>query len=213
MTTATKTGILTDAATLLAALDTCMATVARDDMRPVLQAVKVIANSEKTTYVAADGYALTVVDVTGVSGTFDGLIPADTVQSIIALLKRIPKRERELINVELREDQFTVVGTPAGNGGGAVIPITMVAGTFPDYEKLIPKRNGDHASYYAVNAKFLKLALTVADRYADSGIFRIFPAATPSSPTTITWQITEHVNVRYVLMPMFVTWTENGKTN
>lgn len=201
--TRTKTTLTIDAGTLLAAFDTCLATMAKaSDSRPVLQAVKVIATGGSAKIVSADGWALTIVDIEHERiGTLDVLIHGDSVKAIVGMLKRVDKCERETTQVELSDAEFSIPGV-------GMVPVVQVMGTFPDFEKLIPDTPETTTDKVAINANLILKMAQVASRYAGSGIVRMFPGESDKSPITMHWNIAEGVNVRYVCMPMYVQWDD-----
>lgn len=209
MTTATKTGIRTDASTLLSALDTALAFVNKDDTRPVLQAVKIESTPTGTKFASADGWHLGIVDLEDSIGDLDTLIYADSIKAIVKMLKSVGKNQRERVEVTLNAERFDIpnVGT---------IPVRVVGGTFPDFEKLVPEveTQVSRTDRFALNASLLLKVATVASRYntAAQPVIRFNTPASRKTPIMATWDISKGVSVRYVLMPMFVKWIDEPNT-
>ena len=200
-----RTAIQTDADTLLAALDTALAFVNKNDTRPVLQAVKIESTASGTKFASADGWHLGIVDVAESLGELDTLIHSDSIKAIVKMLKSVSKHQRASVQVTLDNERCDIpnVGT---------IPVQVVAGTFPDFEKLVPEveTQVSRTDRFALNANLLVKVATVAGRYNSSAqpVIRFDTPASRKTPITATWDITKHVSVRYVLMPMFVKWID-----
>ena len=206
MTIETRTGIKIDAATLLAALDTCLAFTAKDDNRPVLRAVRIESTATGTKFVSADGYHLGIVDLAAsIFGEIDTLIHSDSVKTIVKMLKTVGKNQRERVMVTLDDRQFEIpnVGT---------IPVTVVPGTFPDYEKLVPEveTQVSRTDRFALNPGMLLKAATVANRYSSGTVMRFNTPASRGKPISASWNINDNMSVRYVLMPMNIQWADGS---
>jgi hypothetical protein len=120
---------------LAEALNRVLPFTATDDARPVLNCVNLVAKEGKLTLVSADGFRLAVVTLDYDDGEGQALIHRDDLKGIANALR---KAKRARLGFE-----------PSGESldGMSLILDTEVIrykwqtvnGTFPDYEKLIPK--------------------------------------------------------------------------
>ena len=110
----------------------CMAV---DDCRPVLHGVHLCQVSRRRTeVVAADGFRLAIHAVKAREKLASCMLPSEAVLITCKL-----KSEVSSIAVEVREDG---AGTAMLDMGAVTLVTQLISGTYPDYSKLVPKREG-----------------------------------------------------------------------
>jgi len=153
--------------TFRGALERVVFAAATDDSRPVLTGVKVELSEDSFTLAAADGFRLAVE--TGKLGA-----SVETEVGVIVPAKTLAEVERLL-----SDGSSTVELSVDGNGRSAKfrldtseIVTSLVQGTFPDYEKLIPTSYGTKAT---VDLASMIQATRAASIFArdGSGIIRV----------------------------------------
>ncbi|MCL0092222.1 DNA polymerase III subunit beta [Dehalococcoidia bacterium] len=100
---------------------------AKDDTRPVLQCVKLIAENGKLTLVSTDGFRLAIVSLDCHDAQGQALISADDLKGIAGALKRAKRARIELTDEGLTIDTELIRYKWANSDG-----------VYPDFEKLIP---------------------------------------------------------------------------
>jgi DNA polymerase-3 subunit beta len=105
----------------------------RDDMRPVLTGVLVVAAGEEMTMVATDSYRLAVKRTElegGIGGELEANIPARALRE----LGRIVSSEAvEEVAVSLLRNQAVF------SAGGILLSTTLIDGQFPNFRQLLPE--------------------------------------------------------------------------
>ncbi|HTU16186.1 MAG TPA: DNA polymerase III subunit beta [Solirubrobacterales bacterium] len=118
---------------LLSTIDLVARAASRDDMRPVLTSVQVLASGNEMTMVATDSYRLAVKQTTlrePVSVELDKNIPAQALKELSRLLS---SSEDESIKLTVTDRVVIFVVD------GAVLSTTTVDGQFPKYQQLFPE--------------------------------------------------------------------------
>jgi DNA polymerase-3 subunit beta len=118
---------------LIETIDLVARAASRDDMRPVLTSVQVLASGNQLTMVATDSYRLAVKETDlreAVATDIDRNIPA---QALKELSKLLASSDSEAVSLTItdREVIFVVDGT--------VLSTTTVDGQFPNYQQLFPE--------------------------------------------------------------------------
>jgi DNA polymerase-3 subunit beta len=118
---------------LIETIDLVARAASREDMRPVLTSVQVLASGNKLTMVATDSYRLAVKETElkePVTTDIDRNIPA---QALKELSKLLAASDSETVSLTItdREVIFVVDGT--------VLSTTTVDGQFPNYQQLFPE--------------------------------------------------------------------------
>jgi DNA polymerase-3 subunit beta len=156
---------------LLNTIDLVARAASKDDMRPVLTSVQVLAEGDRLTMVATDSYRLAVKQTAlrePVPAEIDRNIPAQALKELSRLLSG-SESETVKLTITDREVVFVV--------DGAVLTTTTVDGQFPKYQQLFPE-NYNHdirlprtellesvrrVSQMAQKNRPLKIALTPAE--------------------------------------------------
>ena len=118
---------------LLSTIDLVARAASRDDMRPVLTSVQVLASGNEMTMVATDSYRLAVKQTRlkePVSVELDKNIPAQALKELSRLLS---SSEAESIKLTVTDRVVIFVVD------GAVLSTTTVDGQFPKYQQLFPE--------------------------------------------------------------------------
>ncbi|MBI2864868.1 MAG: DNA polymerase III subunit beta [Chloroflexi bacterium] len=153
-------------ATLHEAISQVAFAAATDDTRPVLAGVYVKLSGSEGVFAAADGFRLSVRNVSLVSPLEEEvelIIPAKT----LAELNRILGEEEETVEIVVTPNRNQVVFHLANVN----MVSQLIQGTFPNYPQLIPPSFGGKA---IVNtADFLKAAKTASIFARENGIVRI----------------------------------------
>lgn len=122
-----------DRDSLLATIDLVARAASRDDMRPVLTSVQVLASGDEMTMVATDSYRLAVKQTKlkePVAVDLDKNIPAQGLKELSRLLSS-SETESVKLTVTDRVVIFVV--------DGSVLSTTTVDGQFPNYQQLFPE--------------------------------------------------------------------------
>ena len=104
-----------------------------DESRPVLQGVKlsVMSDQEEMEAVATDGYRLAYLQLaTKVKGEFSFLVPARFWLEIVSIVEKMTGRARVMIG----EGQVGI------NFDGIEVWSRLLSGNFPDYKKVMPRK-------------------------------------------------------------------------
>jgi DNA polymerase-3 subunit beta len=117
---------------LIETIDLVARAASKEDMRPVLTSVQVLASGNRLTMVATDSYRLAVKETElkePVSVEIDRNIPA---QALKELSKLLAASESQTVSLTItdREVIFVIDGT--------VLSTTTVDGQFPNYQQLFP---------------------------------------------------------------------------
>jgi DNA polymerase-3 subunit beta len=118
---------------LLNTIDLVARAASKDDMRPVLTSVQVLAEGDRLTMVATDSYRLAVKQTTlrePVATDIDRNIPAQALKELSRLLAG-SEDESVKLTITDREVIFVV--------DGSVLTTTTVDGQFPKYQQLFPE--------------------------------------------------------------------------
>jgi DNA polymerase III sliding clamp (beta) subunit (PCNA family) len=136
------------ASELAEALNRVLPFTARDDSRPVLQCVNLVAKDGKLTLISADGFRLAVVALDYEDGEGQALINADDIKGIANALRRA-KRVRISFEPsgESLDGMSVIVDTELTR-----YKWTSVNGQYPDWQKLIPTEFNTYASFDTVEA-------------------------------------------------------------
>jgi DNA polymerase-3 subunit beta len=118
---------------LIETIDLVARAASKEDMRPVLTSVQVLASGNRLTMVATDSYRLAVKETElkePVASEIDRNIPA---QALKELSKLLAASDSETVSLTItdREVIFVVDGT--------VLSTTTVDGQFPSYQQLFPE--------------------------------------------------------------------------
>lgn len=118
---------------LIETIDLVARAASKEDMRPVLTSVQVLASGNKLTMVATDSYRLAVKETElkePVAIEIDRNIPA---QALKELSKLLAASDSEMVSLTItdREVIFVIDGT--------VLSTTTVDGQFPSYQQLFPE--------------------------------------------------------------------------
>lgn len=105
----------------------------KKDEGPVLQCIRFAQKEGKLTLASADGYRLADVALDFEDGEGDALIPADELKGLISALKKAKRVRLAFEPNGIADHQNLVIETEAIRYRWA-----SEAGTYPDYEKLIP---------------------------------------------------------------------------
>jgi DNA polymerase-3 subunit beta len=118
---------------LLQTIELVARAASRDDMRPVLTSVQVLAGGNQLTMVATDSYRLAVKQTElkdPVATEIDRNIPAQALKELSRLMST-SESESVKLTITDREVVFVV--------DGAVLSTTTVDGQFPKYQQLFPE--------------------------------------------------------------------------
>ena len=118
---------------LIETIDLVARAASRDDMRPVLTSVQVLASGDRLTMVATDSYRLAVKETSlkePVPVDIDKNIPAQALKELSRLLAA---GDSESVNLTITDREVIFVVD------GAVLSTTTVDGQFPSYQQLFPE--------------------------------------------------------------------------
>lgn len=111
--------------------------MAQKDIRFYLNGVCLSVTDGKAYLVAADGSRLHAVSLGKIpeTGTFDAIIPAAAVSSILKL--KVPRLASDAIELEIKGDSFglTVAGQTIGG--------KLIDSRFPDWLRMVPSADGE----------------------------------------------------------------------
>lgn len=207
------------------ALEQCATFAAqKSDGRPCLNGVLVRSHpSDRSVYgayasfVATDGFRLLEVRTTVEVEPFEGRIYSlESVRAALKSWKGLKQGERNSAWVDfdlghepqiawMPEARYYDNPSPAC----VITPMVELQATYPRYENLMPARITEpdaKRSQWAVNGSLLAEMAATAAKHGDSGLVRMYPAATPSQPFVATWGHSGHFEATAVIMPMFVSW-------
>ena len=118
---------------LIETIDLVARAASKEDMRPVLTSVQVLASGEELTMVATDSYRLAVKETKlkePVSVDINKNIPAQALKELSRLLAA---GDSESVNLTITDREVIFVVD------GAVLSTTTVDGQFPSYQQLFPE--------------------------------------------------------------------------
>jgi len=114
----------------------------KKDERPVLQCIRFAQKEGKLTLASADGYRLADVALDFGEGEGNALIPADELKGLISALKKAKRVRLAFEPNGIADHNNLVIETEAIRYKWA-----SEAGSFPDYEKLIPTEAQNEARF------------------------------------------------------------------
>ena len=171
--------------TVLTQALTCVAKQA--DGRQNLTGVHIYTTATSTIVESADGFRLIRLTMARIGDDdFDQIIPADAIKAAI----KAAGKEPITINGKIETNDATFDYEP-------------IEASFPDMARLTPDNDGD-PSHFAINGRYLQDFGALA-RFADSGIMRVRPGDSPSSPIRFDWY-GDWGDAVGISMPMFVDW-------
>jgi len=150
------------------ALNRTVVAAAQDDSRPVLTGVQFEFTPNQLRLGAADGFRLSVhtLDIPGTNVTQSVIVPRNIVREVIRLIDELsigPDNSSE-VAVEMQVEDAPDGGTRVGfTVGPAQITASLVQGSFPSYEQLIPS---DHEVSIEVSVASLMETIRRADGFA-----------------------------------------------
>ena len=117
-----------------------------DEARPILQNIKLVVKDGKLTLVSSDGYRLAIANLNFANGEdWEALINRDDMRGLIPALR---KAKRARLAVEQKSDDGNLVAKYA------IVDTELVRyklpsqdGSYPDYDKIIPKDFTANASF------------------------------------------------------------------
>ena len=186
-----------DAETFRSSLRRVVVAAATDDSRPVLTGVKVDLSGNRYTLAAADGFRLAVETgslLTEVGEDIEIIVPAKTFSEIERLLSDGSQSIQMSVDSDSRAAKFKL--------DSSEVVTSLVQGTFPDYNKLIPSIDAQvegEGTKVAFNSKFLREVLGVLD-----GQEIIIETDSSSGPGVFRSE--SNPGYTHVVMPMFVQW-------
>lgn len=190
--------------------------VATDDSRPVLTGVAIDIAPGAIKFASADGFRLIVVkhEHADIKGTHPRIIvSAASVKQIIAF---VTAKQKELGRLRLNDLEMTfdgqtfTVGEAGVTAGRSSFTIDIVAGSYPNYEQLVPKVEDDiEGRKVGVNALYAGDVMRLVERYTKVGIVHMQPGESPSQPIRYDWLGGDGESTwcaTAIVMPMVVTW-------
>ena len=150
------------------ALNRTVVAAAQDDSRPVLTGVQFEFTANQLRLGAADGFRLSVhtLDIPGTNVTQSVIVPRNIVREVIRLIDELPigTDNGSEATVEMQVEDAPDGGTRVGfTVGPAQITASLVQGSFPSYEQLIPS---DHEVSIEVSVASLMETIRRADGFA-----------------------------------------------
>jgi DNA polymerase-3 subunit beta len=150
------------------ALNRTVVAAAQDDSRPVLTGVQFEFTPNQLRLGAADGFRLSVhtLDIPGTEVTQSVIVPRNIVREVIRLIDELPlgSENPSDVAVEMQLEDTPDGGTRVGfTVGPAQITASLVQGSFPSYEQLIPS---DHEVSIEVSVAALMETIRRADGFA-----------------------------------------------
>ncbi len=150
------------------ALNRTVVAAAQDDSRPVLTGVQFEFTPNQLRLGAADGFRLSVhtLDIPGTNVTQSVIVPRNIVREVIRLIDELPigTDNGSEVTVEMQVEDAPDGGTRVGfTVGPAQITASLVQGSFPSYEQLIPS---DHEVSIEVSVASLMETIRRADGFA-----------------------------------------------
>ncbi len=146
------------------ALSRTVIAAAQDDSRPVLTGVQFEFTPGNLRLGAADGFRLSVhtLDLPSCSITRTLIIPRGIVREVIRLIDELPEDATEGVSIHLEEEAESNTRV-ALSVGPARITASLVQGSFPSYEQLIP---ADHEVSIEVSVGALSETVRRAEGFA-----------------------------------------------
>ena len=150
------------------ALNRTVVAAAQDDSRPVLTGVQFEFSTNQLRLGAADGFRLSVhtLDLPGNDTVASVIVPRNIVREVIRLIDELPISTENSTDatVEMQLEDAPDGGTRVGfTVGPAQITASLVQGSFPSYEQLIPS---DHEVSINVSVAGLMETIRRADGFA-----------------------------------------------
>ena len=146
------------------ALNRTVVAAAQDDSRPVLTGVQFEFSPNQLRLGAADGFRLSVhsLETPGIDVTQSVIVPRNIVREVIRLIDELDVSADTTVEMQLEDapDGGTRVGFTVGP---AQITASLVQGSFPSYEQLIPT---DHEVSIQVSVLALMETIRRADGFA-----------------------------------------------
>ena len=156
------------------------------DRRETLHGVLVEASPAGVRLVATDGHALLVARAAGEPDTWTGIIPADVVKAALAW------KGNKTLPIIL------IPGEPEcrlTRATGEALVFVPVAGAFPAYRKVVPKKPDGIHSHYDPDL-LVRFKRAAEDLGSDKGLFGLLPGGDGSGLVYLT------ADVVGVIMPM-----------
>lgn len=150
-----------DAETFRSSLRRVVVAAATDDSRPVLTGVKVDLSGSSYTLAAADGFRLAVETgslLSEVGEDIEIIVPAKTFSEIERLLSDGSQSIQMSVDSDSRAAKFKL--------DSSEVVTSLVQGTFPDYNKLIPDNT---STITKVNSENIRQASSAASIFARDG--------------------------------------------
>ena len=118
---------------LRTAVDSVMYAVAEDQSRPQLTGVLFVYDGEVLTLVATDTHRLAVrrLHQEGIGSKIHAILPAKALRSI----KALPLNDDDTVTVRFDDTRLAV------DAGDCKVVSQLLAGTFPDWERVVPKEH------------------------------------------------------------------------
>jgi len=146
------------------ALNRTVVAAAQDDSRPVLTGVQFEFSPNQLRLGAADGFRLSVhsLETPGIDVTQSVIVPRNIVREVIRLIDELDVSADTTVEMQLEDspDGGTRVGFTIGP---AQITASLVQGSFPSYEQLIPT---EHEVSIQVSVPALMETIRRADGFA-----------------------------------------------
>ena len=181
--------VILEATVLHNALDRVVFAAASDDARPVLTGVKMEIEGDQATFAAADGFRLSI-ETAQLNETaeepFDALIPARAMTELHSLLAGSTELVEIMVSEDNSEAMFRI-------GDEVEIVTQLIAGTYPDYQSLVPAAS-DSTIKIPVEA-MEKLAGTAQVIARDgSGIIRLIANAAENEEEASTLTVSSNAD-------------------
>ena len=146
------------------------------DARLTLHGVLVEASPAGVRLVATDGHALLVARAAGEPDTWTGIIPVDVVKAALAW------KGNKTLPIIL------IPGEPEcrlTRATGEALVFVPVAGAFPDYRKVVPKKPDGKPSFYDPDL-LVRFKRAAEDLGSEKGLFGLLPGGNGSGLVYLT---------------------------
>lgn len=128
-----KGGEKVDKGVLTEALSLVLFAAATDEGRPLLTGIKMVSGEGITTLAATDGYRLSTKTIAlSLKQPADMVIPARTLSEVVKISQE-EKDAKDVIVAAMKDGQLVF------SIGDTHVVTRLIAGDYPDYEKIIPK--------------------------------------------------------------------------
>lgn len=117
---------------LVMALEKCLFAVSSDQSRPILTGALMVFGKKGLTVVASDGFRLSSIELPTVSQMEDKQLVLP--KSVLAEVVKLSPAEEEIKMTFRKADNQMVFAI-----GDGIVASRVLQGTFPDYQKIIPK--------------------------------------------------------------------------